>query len=331
MAATVTTHSHATTLPNNGSTEGRAVATALPKTYLEAATSDHTRRSYQGSVRHFEKWGGQLPAKKEAILAYLHRYAPDLNPDTLSLRLTALRKWHECQGFDDPTTKPEVAKTLAGIRRLHGQPKKKAPPLLPQQLAKIVASLNQQATLMACRDVALLQVGYFGALRRSELVAIRCEHLNWQTGGLELMIPRSKTDSTGEGQLCVLPYGNATLCPITALKQWLESANIESGYCFCAMQDKSRVKSTPLTDEMVTIILRRHALAVGIEQADQMSSHSLRRGLATSAARDGASMPAIMRQGRWRNTHTVMEYIDAANRFDDNAAAFVLNEMIENE
>ncbi len=331
MATTITTTLQAAVLPDTLDTQGRAVITNLPKTYLDAATSPHTRRAYQGDIRHFEQWGGQLPAQTERILAYLHAFAPTLNPRTLSRRLTALKHWHTYQGFIDPTAAPVVAKTLAGIQRLHGQPKEKAPPLLPQQLAKMVDYLNEQGTLIARRDAALLQVGYFGALRRSELVAIQCEHLNWQTGGLELMIPRSKTDPAGAGQCCVIPYGNATLCPIAALKQWLDVANIESGYCFRAIHSKDKIKATPLTAEMVTLILRRHALAVGIEQAEQFSSHSLRRGLATSASRDGASMPAIMRQGRWKNVNTVMEYIDAAKHFEDNAATFVLNEVIENE
>lgn len=66
--------------------------------------------------------------------------------------------------------------------------------------------------------------------------------------------------------------------------------------------------------------MHRHAQAAGIEYADNLSSHSLRRGLATSAATEGATLPAIMRQGRWKHVNTVIEYIEAAQRFEDNAA-----------
>lgn len=74
-------------------------------------------------------------------------------------------------------------------------------------------------------------------------------------------------------------------------------------------------------------ILKKRARDAALPQAEQFSSHSLRRGLATSASRHGASLPAIMRQGRWKNMNTVMEYIEATQRFEDNAAASVLKDI----
>jgi integrase len=78
----------------------------------------------------------------------------------------------------------------------------------------------------------------------------------------------------------------------------------------------------------VNNILKQHAQAAGIENAVELSSHSMRRGLATTASRDGVSIPAIMRQGRWKQVDTVMEYIEAAQRFEENAAGQVLQKII---
>jgi len=50
----------------------------------------------------------------------------------------------------------------------------------------------------------------------------------------------------------------------------------------------------------------------------------LRRSLATSAHRAGASFESIKRQGGWRSDATVWEYIEEAKRFEDNAAARLL-------
>ncbi len=61
-----------------------------------------------------------------------------------------------------------------------------------------------------------------------------------------------------------------------------------------------------------------------IENFEDFSSHSMRRGLATTASREGVSLPAIMRQGRWKQVSTVMEYIEAAQRFEENAVNKIL-------
>ncbi len=296
-------------------------------TYLQAATSDNTRRAYRADIRHFEQWGGQLPATTDSLIAYLHTFAPTLNPRTLSRRLTALKHWHTYQGFADPTLPPIIAKTLTGIRRTHGRHKEKARALHPEQLTRMVRYWEDQADLLAVRNIALLQIGYFGALRRSELVAIQYGHIEWQTQGIQLLIPTSKTDPTHEGQYCAIPLGNTQLCPVKALQDWLSAADIHTGYIFCPIRSNRVLHNQALSPDSVNQIIKKSAQKAEIEDWAAFSSHSLRCGLATHACREGASMPAIMRQGRWKQVNTVMEYIEAANRFEDNAASAILNQM----
>ncbi|CAM4456388.1 MAG: Tyrosine recombinase XerC [Legionellaceae bacterium] len=305
------------------------VTLPLSLQYQQAATSENTRRAYQADIRHFEKWGGKLPATTEMVLRYLHAFAPHLNPRTLSRRLVAIKQWHIYQQFPDPTATPDVTKTLTGINRLHGKPAKKAKPLLPEHLIKIAGYLSQQPSLKALRDNALLQVGFLGAFRRSELVAITVEDISWHDEGIEILIPQSKTDPTRSGQYCVIPYGNNQLCAISALKRWLEKANITQGAIFRRLYRNKMISHTAISDNVVNLILREYAKIVGIENFEALSSHSLRRGLATSASRDGVSIAAIMRQGRWKEVSTIMEYIEAAQRFDENAAGFILKKLTE--
>lgn len=304
--------------------EETSLTLATPAAYLAAATSHNTRRAYQCDIRHFEAWGGRLPANRDSILRYLHAFATQLNSRTLARRLTALRNWHEYQGFQDPTSHPSVSKTLAGIMRTHGKPKDKAPPLLPEQLTKIVYALKQDSSLRALRDNALLQTAFFGAFRQSEVVAIHYEHLQWQEQGVDILLPHSKTDQLREGLSCAIPYGNDELCAVHALEQWIAQAGINSGPIFCRLYPDNRLADKALSVLSVSLILRKRAEEAGIPHAADFTSHSLRRGLATAASRDGASLPAIMRQGRWKNVNTVMEYIDAAQRFEENAAGSIL-------
>lgn len=295
--------------------------------YYTAATSDNTRRAYQSDIRHFENWGGKLPATSETVLRYLHAFAKTLNPRTLARRLTAVSQWHKLQRFKDPTDDPLVTKTLAGILRVHGRPKNKAAPLSPEQLIKIVDYLSKQNTLAASRDSALLQLGFLGALRRSELVNIQVEHIAWQPEGIEILIPSSKTDQTHEGQYCAVPNGNGRLCAVRALKAWLENANITDGLIFRRLHRSNKLSSSPLAAAFINQILKNRAYAAGIENANELSGHSLRRGLASTASFNGASISAIMRQGRWKQVNTVMEYIEAAQRFEENAAGKVLEKF----
>jgi integrase len=304
-----------------------AMPAPLSNRYQIAATSDNTRRAYQADIRHFENWGGQLPATTDAILRYLHAFAETLNPRTLSRHITALKQWHRYQHFPDPTDPPIVGKTLTGIGRVHGKPKDKAPPLLPEDLIKIIDYLAMQSTLAASRDNALLQVGFLGAFRRSELVEIRMEHIDWQPDGIEILIPKSKTDPSNAGQYCVIPNGNEQLCAIRALKTWMEQAHIQEGFIFRRIYRGEKISHLNIIPDSVNLILKKHALAAEVKNAIDFSSHSMRRGLATTASRDGVSLPAIMRQGRWKQVGTVMEYIEAAQRFEENAAGQVLQKM----
>lgn len=292
--------------------------------YINAATADNTRLAYQTDVAHFETWGGVLPASPSMIIAYLQHFAGELNPRTLSRRLVALRQWHIYQNFVDPTQSPVVRKVMQGIYRLHGAPENKALALTLDQLIQFHHWLQTQDTLQALRDDALLQIGFFGAFRISELVAIQVEHLQTTPEGLRILIPRSKTDPTGLGQSCAVPWGNSILCPILALQTWLEKSNIHEGPVFRFISRWQRIGPKALHPVSVNRLIKKYAQLCGFSTPQRFSTHSLRRGLATSASQQGASLKAIMRQGRWKEANTVLGYIDDATAFQDNAAQTLL-------
>jgi site-specific recombinase XerD len=175
---------HLPTLRNNSDNES----------YIYAATSDNTRKAYQADIRHFAHWGGRLPTSADVIMKYLHHHAELVNPRTLARRLTAIKNWHLCQGFADPTTHPMVRKTLTGIKNVHGRPKEKAMPLTLETIAKMSAFLGKSHRLIDCRNRALLLVGFFGAFRRSELVGTQWDDITFVPEGMEVLISRSKTD-----------------------------------------------------------------------------------------------------------------------------------------
>ena len=74
------------------------------------------------------------------------------------------------------------------------------------------------------------------------------------------------------------------------------------------------------------LIIQRCAQLASLPNANEITPHSLPRGLATTAQAN-ASIKTIMRAGRWKQVNTVMEYIETSERFKDSAASSVLNSM----
>lgn len=292
--------------------------------YIHAATSGNTRKAYQADIRHFIQWGGLLPTTAGVIMRYLQQHASKLNPRTLARRLTALKNWHTSQGFADPTTHQAVRKTLTGIKNVHGQPKIKALPITIEVLMIMAKHFEQSGRLIDCRNNAILQIGFFGAFRRSELIAIEWEHVRFLPEGIEILIPRSKTDQEGEGQICAIPYGDEQLCPITTLIRWRDRSCCESGFIFRQITKGQQLKNEAISSGQINTIIKSAAKECQLSDAKSYSSHSLRRGFATEASKKGAPFGAIMRQGRWRHEGTVLGYIEEGKLFDTNAADIIL-------
>jgi len=308
---------------NQIQTHNLAVSTSS-RSYIHAATSDNTRQAYQTDIRHFIQWGGLLPTTAGVIMRYLQQYADKLNSRTLVRRLTALKNWHLSQGFADPTAHPAVRKTLTGIKNVHGKPKDKALPITIEILITMANYFKQSDRMIDCRNNAILQIGFFGAFRRSELVALQWEHIRFLPEGIEILIPRSKTDQEGEGQLCAIPYGDEQLCPITTLIKWRDRSQCESGFVFRQITKGQQLKDNVIKSAQVSIIIKSAAKICQLPDAEFYSSHSLRRGFATEASKKGAPFSAIMRQGRWRHEGTVLGYIEEGKLFDTNAADIIL-------
>lgn len=287
--------------------------------YVHRATADNTRKAYRQDIHHFERWGGRLPTDTATVIRYCRDQATRLNARTLKRRLVALKQFHRYQGFPDPTDHPLVRKTLQGIQNTHGLPRRQAPAIRLEQVTCLLDHLSGQSHLAAYRNAAMIALGFFGALRGNELVKVQWEHLRPEPEGLTLLIPRSKTDPTGEGQRCAIPALDNAYCPLQAVQRWLEASGIQSGYLFRGVSRWQRLSPRPLTLDGFNKILRQLAAACRLPDAQRYSSHSLRRGLATSASAAGASFKSIMRQGRWRHEGTVLAYIEEGQQFQDNA------------
>ena len=141
---------------------------------------------------------------------------------------------------------------------------------------------------------------------------------------MEIVIARSKTDQIGEGQVVAIPNGNGDLCAVRALKQWQEYSGLTEGYIFRGISKSENLSLQAIKSNQVNLIIKQIARDCALENADDYSAHSLRRGFATEAAKHNVPFQSIMRQGRWKHEGTVLGYVEEGKRFDENAASILL-------
>jgi site-specific recombinase XerD len=293
--------------------------------YIRSAKAANTIRAYQSDWTHFQKFCGErnvasLPAGPATLAAYAADSARQLKARTVERRLTAISQAHQFAGLPSPAEDKLVRTVMAGIRRVKGTAQAGKNPLSPELLRKMFEGMS--GDLRAVRDRALLLIGFAGAFRRSELVALRGEDIRLNDEGLVVMISRSKTDPEGAGQTVGIPYGShPESCPVRALTIWLDRSGITNGPLFPVIGRWGReVTAKPICDHQLAKIIKRLAGKAGLDP-QVFSGHSLRSGLATSAAEGGASERSIMEQTRHRSLKQVRRYIRRGSLFKDNAAA----------
>src|SRR5437870_11024554 len=99
------------------------------------------------------------------------------------------------------------------------------------------------AGIIGARDRALILLGFAGAFRRSELVALDVEDCTFGKDGLTVTLRRSKTDQDGAGRKIGIPYGsNPETCPVRVIQSWLEQAGISTGPLFRAINRHGQVQ-----------------------------------------------------------------------------------------
>lgn len=285
--------------------------------YVEESLSSNTRNAYQKDILHFIAWGGVIPSYPEDIAQYLSAHAVSHSIATLCRWLVSIRKAHTMQGFSDPTKSDLVKLTLKGIKRVHGNPQKQASPLLKEDL--IVLLSHCPDTIKGKRDAALLLLGFCGALRRSELVAVKLADLEFNSQGLVLTIVRSKVDQEGYGRKVGIPNGRGKICPVRSLHSWLVHSSARNEFIFRAISKGGAISDRGLSDRAVSDIIKYYAKKAGLSP-EKYSGHSLRAGLATSAAQHGIPSWKIRQQTGHSSDSMLARYIRDGNLFENNAA-----------
>jgi site-specific recombinase XerD len=293
--------------------------------FAAAAKAANTLRAYHADWKDFRFWCEvhrlpSLPATPDTVALYLTDRAATLKSSSLARRLTTISRAHQVAGESSPASMQNavVSEVWKGIKRRKGTAQHGKKPLLTPDVRRLIAGLPQN--LQGLRDRALLLAGFAGGFRRSELAALRVEDLQVTTDGVIVRLGKSKTDQEGQGRPVALPYGSdPATCPVRALRAWLERSGIATGPLFRGVDRLGSVSDRALHADSIAYLVKRAAGRSGLEAMDY-AGHSLRAGLATQAAMNGASELAIMKQTGHRSLATVRKYIREGSLFRDNAA-----------
>jgi site-specific recombinase XerC len=232
------------------------------KDYMAKSRSDATRRAYRNAWKDFDLWclsNGlvSLPAMPLTIASYLIERAQTLKIATLEQRLVAIRQAHLYAGFEWDKNDVIIANTFKGIRNTHGAPQVRKEPIILDDLQKMVYGLGNDP--VGIRDRAILLLGFTGAFRRSELVSLQISDLNFKREGIEVFLRKSKTDQEMKGATIPIPYGsNPETCPVRAIGDWLQSAEIDSGPLFRAINKHGHISNKALCSKSVALIIKRN-------------------------------------------------------------------------
>lgn len=301
----------------------------LNRSFVSKARSSKTRKAYESDLKHFRAWcekGGYtaLPASVETIQFYLSDHSDRLALATLDRRLVGIARAHKEAGYDTPTNDPAVRDTLQGIRReavaTGRSVQKQAQPVMVEDLRELIAATAPD-TLQGKRDRALLLLAFAGALRAGEVGSIHVGDLRENRYGYILTIRKSKTDQTGKGQELPIPHGkNEDTCAVRAIKAYIKEAQITSGPLIRYVDRHGNLGDKGISGYSVVRVIRRVAKGAGFEDLEKLSGHSLRSGLASSAAYASATNAKIRAQGRWKSDRMVERYVRDVEMFRDNAA-----------
>jgi site-specific recombinase XerD len=281
---------------------------------LKNSKSTNTLRAYQSDYNDFSLFCSKngfhaMPTQPKILALYITHLSSYSKYSTLKRRLASISILHKTKGHYIDTKHPIIIENLMGIKRTNGSNQKGKKPLLINDLKLLIKAIDQskEKNIRKIRDKALVLIGFSGGFRRSELVDLEYEDIEFVTEGVKIFVKRSKTDQSGEGMIKAIPYfDNENFCPVKALDKWIVEAELNDGKIF------------NISDKSVALIIKKYANYAGLD-AHRYAGHSLRSGFATSTAESGAEERNIMAMTGHKSTEMVRRYIKEANLFKNNA------------
>jgi site-specific recombinase XerD len=285
---------------------------------LKMSKAKNTIRAYKSDFNDFtlfcSKHGMRnMPTEPKTVSLYLTNLSKKSRYSTLKRRLASINVMHKYKGHYLDVKHPIIVENLLGIKRQIGVYQKAKKPLLFNDLKFIIKQISEskESTYKKMRNKALILVGFAGGFRRSELVSLTRQDIEFVREGVKIFVKKSKSDQSGEGMTKAIPsFKMIEYCPVNNLKNWLFENKNDSVF--------------PISDKNVALIIKKYALKAGLD-GTKYAGHSLRSGFATTTAEYGASERNIMAMTGHKSVDMVRRYIKEADLFKNNALNKIIN------
>jgi integrase len=290
--------------------------------YIDSAYSENTKIAYKKQWNKFSRWCElrdvcPVPCHESAVATYIASMGGECSMSTIRVAMAAISTAHRMMGFNTPCHSAPVRTVLKGIGRQHGSAQKQKAALSIDELRSISGSEGECD--IGKRNRAICLVGFFGALRRSEIVNLKWSDIVFKKGGMEITISKSKTDKMGVGQIVAVPASESEdICPVSAMKTH-EASNRTGDYVFTRMDRGKGVIPKKLDSAYVAKILKTASKKCGLD-FESISGHSVRSGFATSAIEAGKRPDKVKDHLRHSTYRMTEKYIRKVDRWKDNPA-----------
>lgn len=283
---------------------------------IKSSKAPNTLRAYKADIKSFEIFCAKLnfkplPADPRTVSLFITNLSKNSKLSTIKRKLAAIKVTHNLAGAYIDLKHPIINENLNSIKKQLGTFQKSKKPIMLNDLKSIVVEIEKEKELkIKLRNKALILIGFSGAFRRSELVSVELEDIDFVKEGVKIFIKRSKTDQSGEGMVKAIPYfNNVNFCPVLSLSNWID---------FLKKTKNKSTKIFEMSDKNVALIVKKYALKTGLNP-EKYSGHSLRSGFATSTAENGAEERQIMAMTGHKSNQMVRRYIQESNLFNNNA------------
>jgi len=297
-------------LQEGNSPRGISRDAAFEKANTPKEIKPETIELYKKYINYYRfTCGRQLPASEIDMYDFIIESSSTMAPSSLNVCLSALSRWHQAQGFPDPTQSRKLRLLLKYLRDTDSRKPARTVPLevmdlirmdkhlisqiyLDRFIPDLPASINRLGLL---RNRSLLLFGFRCALGGTQLVNLRVEDINFIADeGMSVIVDASE----GLRVERFIP-NSSEHCPVEATRSWINESCLASGPLYRAINRWGDISHKALNSKSIHQILQNIATEACGDTV--VSANSLKHGFAKWAASSGLDPKAILEDsGRFK-------------------------------
>ena len=288
--------------------------------YMAGAIAASTSKAYDRAFKSWESYAAQLglpilPIDPIHLGNCLSTIADSSGSfATISTLVAAVARFHWDKFLPSPTENFAFRRLLQGFKRRLAKPPKPKEPLTPEILSSAIQLVRDSGRLQEWRTVARMCLAFYAGCRWSDASQLKISHLQFVNEGVNIVIPKSKTDQLQKGDTAFIKYAEHPYCPVILLQDYISRLRYgdRDGYLQPKITSSNGVQSglwnTQVSYSTALSDLKLFLAALGLDPS-KFGEHSGRRGGATAASDAGVDWPDLMLHGRWRSATTPIGYL----------------------